>query len=158
MRATETLYYSTHNLFNSKHVLTKAIEFPSKYVADISLEYSEREAAAMVSGLYVHTKKLEVSELFSVAISMDHHYGHLSHFSLVLSAPDIGSARKVYSLTPAVQLYRLRAEALDSHLAAFSLRAPDILSLEVEAASIISSRASIIFASFHRGWEFRLMI
>ena len=70
MRATETLYYSTRNLFNSKHVLTKAVEFPSKYVADVSFEYSEREATAMIAGLYVHTKKLEVSELFSIAISM----------------------------------------------------------------------------------------
>jgi hypothetical protein len=141
MRATETLYYSTHNLFNSKHVLTKAIEFPSKYVSDVSLEYSEKEAAAMVCGLYTHTKKLEVSELFSVAISMDHHYGHLSHFGLVLSAPP-GSARKIYSLTPAIQLYKPHSEALEAHLAEFNLRPPDILALEVEAASIISTRAN----------------
>ena len=55
-----------------------------------SLEYSEKEAAAMVCGLYTHTKKLEVSELFSVAISMDHHYGHLSHSGLCFRLPRIG--------------------------------------------------------------------
>ena len=44
-------------------------------------------AAAVICVLSTHVKKLEVQELFCAALAMDNYYGHLSHFSLVLSAP-----------------------------------------------------------------------